>query len=390
MRLFTFFCVLLSFAPAVTAQNVGSPARPSATQAQSGFKVDVPKPGTTETVIEEEIVTKLKPFWSKASVKVNSSFRGLDVVDDSTVWVCGSKGKVARTVDGGKTWKICTVPGGDKIDLRDIHAIDGGVALVMTSGQPARIYQTTDSGTTWDVNFEYGNKNVYFNSMSFWDDSNGILMSDPIDGRMLLLTTSDGGVSWQQLKPKYRPRLLKGERGFAASGTNMRIAPGGRLFVGLGSGLEGQQEPSSRVLFSNNRGGDWAVASLPMVRSRTQGIFSICFATKKNGVAIGGNYKDPESRNSLFAVTDDGGETWTAPANGKSPSGFRSCVTAWHKGQELTYVAVGPTGTDLSTDLGSSWRKVSNQGYNVVEFSPSGNTGWAAGSQGRIARYVGR
>ena len=51
-------------------------------------------------------------------------------------------------------------------------------------------------------------------------------------------------------------------------------------------------------------------------------------------------------------------------------------------------VAVGPSGTDLSTDLGNKWRKVSDKGYRVVNFASEGKIGFAAGDEGRIARWI--
>jgi hypothetical protein len=51
-------------------------------------------------------------------------------------------------------------------------------------------------------------------------------------------------------------------------------------------------------------------------------------------------------------------------------------------------VAVGPTGTDLSTDGGGSWRRLGAVGFDAVGFVASG-VGWAVGEGGRIARFSG-
>ena len=52
------------------------------------------------------------------------------------------------------------------------------------------------------------------------------------------------------------------------------------------------------------------------------------------------------------------------------------------------FVAVGPNGTDLSTDLGKNWVRVSNQGFHAIQFSANGSVGWATGDDGRIAKWV--
>jgi len=42
---------------------------------------------------------------------VNSSLRGLSVVDENVVWVSGSDGKVAKTTNGGVSFQWFTVQG---------------------------------------------------------------------------------------------------------------------------------------------------------------------------------------------------------------------------------------------------------------------------------------
>ena len=58
--------------------------------------------------------------------------------------------------------------------------------------------------------------------MDFWDDMNGIAFGDAIDGRLLILRTSDGGDSWQELPFDQRPEVAEGQGAFAASGTCLR------------------------------------------------------------------------------------------------------------------------------------------------------------------------
>ena len=52
--------------------------------------------------------------------------------------------------------------------------------------------------------------------------ANGIAFGDPIDGRLTILTTVDGGISWQEAPESSRPEVLPGEYAFAASGTCLR------------------------------------------------------------------------------------------------------------------------------------------------------------------------
>ena len=58
------------------------------------------------------------------SSETKSSFRGLSVVNDNTVWVSGSNGTIGKSIDGGNSWKFFVVKGFEKVDFRDIEAFD--------------------------------------------------------------------------------------------------------------------------------------------------------------------------------------------------------------------------------------------------------------------------
>ena len=344
---------------------------------------------SSREIIKEEITTNLPQFWEVYQTPTQVSLRGVFAVGPSCAWACGAQGMVVRTTDGGESWKSVPVKDASKADLRDIHAIDESVAFVLQSTNPATIYQTTDGGATWEINFRHKDSNVVLTAFEFWDDSNGIAVGNPVNGKITTLLTNDGGITWKELKSQYCPSAAVDERGFAASGSNLALSPNGTILIGLG-GTNPTPKRSSRVLVSRDRGGSWSAGAVPMLRSNTQGIFSIAFATEKHAVAVGGNYRLPDQPVSSDAMTEDGGITWAKPSSNDRTGGFRSCVTVWHKGREIVLVAVGPNGTDISTDLGKNWRPVSKDGFHVVNFTDDGKAGWAAGSQGRVARCISR
>ena len=83
-----------------------------------------------------------------------SSIRGLSVVDDKVAWISGSKGTIAITKDGGKTWDWQQVKGFEKSDFRDIEAFSTKEAIIISSGTPALILKTTDGGQNWKVKYK--------------------------------------------------------------------------------------------------------------------------------------------------------------------------------------------------------------------------------------------
>src|SRR5437763_15228257 len=93
--------------------------------------------------------SKLVPSVQQLTSGVNTSLRGLSVVNDQVVWVSGSNGTVGHTSNGGKDWKWINVKGFEHSDFRDIEAFDGATALTLSVGEPAYILRTVAAGETW-------------------------------------------------------------------------------------------------------------------------------------------------------------------------------------------------------------------------------------------------
>src|SRR5579883_3133558 len=62
--------------------------------------------------------------------------------------------------------------------------------------------------------------------------------------------------------------------------------------------------------------------------------------------------------------------------------GYRSAIA--YIESRKTWIAVGTSGSDVSTDNGNSWRNFDSGHYNAL--SIAGNDGWAVGPKGAIAR----
>ncbi|MHC5544296.1 beta propeller repeat protein, partial [Singulisphaera rosea] len=132
----------------------------------------------------------------------------------------------------------------------------------------------------------------------------------------------------------------------------------------------------------------WSVHETPIqAGSPSSGIFSLAFRDPENGVAVGGDYKQPENSGRFVARTSDGGKTWILPTNAH-PRGYRSAVAYLPASHPPTLVAVGPTGADLSADDGASWTPFGKIGFDSIGFSPAGDAGWASGELGAIAKLT--
>ncbi|GAA3265831.1 oxidoreductase [Streptomyces lavendulae] len=320
--------------------------------------------------------------WAaKATGKEGVRFRGLAAVSRSTAWVAGSKGTVLRTGDGGRSWQDVSPPGAvaEGLELRDIEAFDArrAVALSIGEGGASRVLRTEDAGVTWTETFRNPDPRAFYDCLTFLDSRHGLAVSDPVDGKFRILATEDGGRSWRVLPDAGMPAALPGEAGFAASGQCL-VASGPRdVWLATGGG------PVARVLHSSDRGLTWRAAdSTVPAGDPARGVFALAFRDRTTGLAVGGDYRTGQASPQAAARTADAGRGWSRADT--PPPAYRSGA-AWFPYGRSTALAVGPTGTDVTTDAGRTWRTLDTGSYDTVDCTADGGC-WAAGEKGRVAR----
>jgi photosystem II stability/assembly factor-like uncharacterized protein len=319
--------------------------------------------------------------WATQTSGSSARLRGISGVDAKIAWASGAAGTVLLTVDGGETWTPRLVLGTVDLDFRDIEAFDGQTAYILSigEGKHSRIYKTSDGGATWVLKHTNPDPKGFLDALAFWDASHGLALGDPVDGKFVILTTDDAGKTWTKIPPEGMPAALGGEGAFAASGTCLVVQGDGNAWFGTGAG---------RVFRSVDRGRNWTVCETPVRGGNgSAGIFSLAFWDADHGIAMGGDYKEADRAGEVCALTSDGGRTWRVP-RGAQPSGYRSAVTFLPGSAGPILLAVGPTGTDRSTDGGENWTKLSGDGFHAAAMTRS-QTGWAVGEHGRIARLSG-
>ncbi len=309
------------------------------------------------------------------AAQTDASFRGLSVVSDDVAWVSGSKGYVGSSTDGGKIWNFKQVKGFEKSDFRTLYAFDASTAIIANAGSPAYILYTKDAGESWTTVYKNEAETAFFDGIDFWNDKEGIIYGDPINGRMLLLYTNDGGKTWEPRKADECPALQEGEASFAASGTNIRCTGKNTVMIATGGTL-------SRMWMSEDKGKTWQYLATPILQGKSStGIFSFLFRNSKHGVIVGGDYKNDTLTTDNAFYTTDGGNTWLRPM--QPTRGYRECVNYIDK---HTLLATGPTGTDISYNAGETWQPFNDEKqYHVIKKSRKGNTVIMAGAKGKIA-----
>jgi photosystem II stability/assembly factor-like uncharacterized protein len=322
--------------------------------------------------------------WVDHAVATKARLRGLGVVGDNVVWASGTGGTVLRTADGGRTWNVGSVQGASALDFRDVQAVDGGTAYLLSigPGEQSRIFKTADAGATWATLYTNTDPKGFLDALAFSDADRGLALGDPVDGRFVVLATDDGGRTWKPANVEGMPPALPGEGAFAASGTCLVVGRNGHAWFGTGGAK------TARVFGTVDGGRTWEAHETPlMAGTPSSGIFSLAFRDDFRGVAVGGDYKEPGQARNAVALTEDGGRTWRTP-KGRGPSGYRSAVAYVPGRGGTTLVAVGPTGSDISTDGGENWTSLGPAGFHAVGFA-SPSVGWAVGEDGRVARWAG-
>jgi len=302
-----------------------------------------------------------------------TSLRGLSVVNDKVIWVSGNKGTVGKSIDGGNNWIWMTVKGYEKTDFRDIEAFDAKTAVIMGVDAPAYILITKDGGATWDKVYENTTKGMFLDAMEFWNIMSGIVIGDPIDNKIFIARTFDGGKTWRTLPEQNYPVADKGEACFASSGTNIRaLNLKEAVFITGGT--------RSRMFIRDKK------IDLPIIQGKeTTGANSVAVKnTKKKStiIVVGGDFTTWDSTTKNCCITTDGGNTFSVP--GIAPHGYRSCVEFLN---HSNWVSCGYNGVDYSSDDGKTWVWISKDGFNVCRKAKKGKAVFFAGD-GKIGKLV--
>ena len=300
-----------------------------------------------------------------------TSLRGLSVVTDKIIWVSGSQGTVGRSIDGGKTFTWMTVKGFEKTDFRDIEAFSAKTAIIMGIAEPAYILKTTDGGNNWKVVFENNTKGMFLDAMEFWNERSGIVIGDPVNDKIFIARSFDGGDTWNNIPTQNYPVADSGEACFASSGTNIR-ALNKKEAVFISGGLR------SRMFIRDKK------IDMPILQGKqTTGANSVAVKTIKKKttlIVVGGDFTTKDSTSKNCVITIDGGQSFTTPT--VAPHGYRSCVE-YLKGDN--WISCGLNGIDYSTDNGNTWTWISKEGFHVCKKAKKGKAVFFAGA-GKIGR----
>ncbi|ARV14213.1 WD40/YVTN/BNR-like repeat-containing protein [Polaribacter sp. SA4-12] len=300
------------------------------------------------------------------------SIRAIQVVNAHKVIYAGSNGDVGFFSDDEKTtFTPIEIKYQDSIrpNFRSI-ASNSKAVFALSISNPALLYRI--SGGKAELKYSENHEKVFYDAMQFFDDNkHGIAVGDPTEDCASIILTSDGGNTWHKIPCSELPKSEEDEAFFAASNTNIKTI-GSTVWIASGG-------KKARILKSDDFGKTWQIFETPFIQGEgPQGIYSIDFFDKNNGIAIGGDYSKPLANKANKAITNDGGKTWTIVADGQNPN-YKSCVQYVPKTNGKEIFAVGKTGISYSNDGGITWNEVSKDSYYAIQFVDR-NIAWLSGN----------
>ena len=326
--------------------------------------------------------------WKILTGETDSDLRGISAAKTDSgghvaIWASGSHGVVLRSTDDGVNWSRLTVSGGGDLDFRGVVAFNEKIAYLMASGEgeKSRIYKTVDGGANWELQFKGAENSLFLDSIACLSETKCFALGDPIDGKFVILKTTDGR-RWNQLPAANLPAALDKEGAFAASNSNLLLVSEDEFYFVTGGF-------AARVLHTFDGEHTWLAYSVPIAADNSSsGVFSIASGSNGRPVVVGGDYANPIQALRVAAVfnptpiSEDAGIAWQSPK--QQPNGYRSAVAALIANE---FLAVGPTGSDISTDNAAHWTPFPSPPLNAV-FALDAKHVYAAGPKGLIAQFV--
>lgn len=312
--------------------------------------------------LDKQVATENR---TDVSIQINEvltdsiSIRALDY-GDGNYWFAGSDGQYGRIDVKTSQVEMSKVTFNDnqKLEYRSI-AVTDQYTYILSAGNPALVYKITHANDEVKLVYTEVEERVFYDSMKFWNDQEGIAFGDPTEDCLSVIKTFDGGETWAKCKCNYLPEFIKGEAAFAASNSNISIYED-NVWLATGGA-------AARIFHSKDRGSNWEEYSTPMIAGgEMTGIYAIDFIDEKRGVMIGGDWNSKEDNLYNKAITYDSGKNWKFMSSGDGP-GYSSDIIFVPETDGEEILAVGSEGIWWTGNQGDSWKKLTNEGFYTVK-----------------------
>jgi photosystem II stability/assembly factor-like uncharacterized protein len=270
-----------------------------------------------------------------------------------TLWVGRDSAWVSRSTNGGVDFDHFNVMQSD-ISIIGVHAFDDQRAIVGTGGPQSMVntgegylLKTTDGGQNW-AQVLYG-VDSRFGNIHFWDDMNGIVVSQGAKDSADVWLTSDGGDSWQLQSPRaWAPIPFYNTLRFADRN--------------IGFYVTSDRDDNGRVMRTEDGGLSWTERPVPIrfaselaLLSDKRGFFVDEFTGQvfrtANGITWGRRtYPMSGMRNSTVDADPQGRYAWVV--NDSTAWTTNNFAQSWHM---TRLIPTGPTQDAVFADSVTGW-----------------------------------
>lgn len=298
--------------------------------------------------------------WVQQSESVAGDLVAVFFTSSDKGWIAGDNGYLASTADGGQTWT--KYPLNATEDINEIYFRNDENGYLVAG---RKMFITHDAGRTWKETRIYrsgafGAGSPEFLSIRFSDKKHGYVVGsvlqrsggDEVVIDSLLMTTEDGGDTWQRITVPTKSELFHLD--FSGNSHGWIVGDGGVILASTDEGRTWRKQVSG--------------TSLPL--------YNVDFRDDNEGYVVG--------KTGTILRTSNGGITWE-----KVSTNFNDTLMRVDFADDKNGWIVGYKGDILrSNDKGKIWiRQESNTREPLYGLFMDKRFGWAVGAKGTILRY---
>jgi photosystem II stability/assembly factor-like uncharacterized protein len=156
-----------------------------------------------------------------------STLNDITFINSLTGFVCGNKGYIGKTIDGGQTWNRMNI---DSLEnYESIRFINSQIGYCVSLN--ANIYKTLNGGSDWSFTGRIGSQ-YYFNNLHFVNSDTGMVIG--ASDIFVVYKTFNGGANWQNnIFPLNHPQTITGIT-FPSQGHGIAISTHGSIYHVMG------------------------------------------------------------------------------------------------------------------------------------------------------------
>lgn len=134
------------------------------------------------------------------------------LIDENYLWYAGDNGKYGKI--NLKTNEVSKYKIQSDTTVNEIRSIaqTKEYIFLLPVANPANVYKISKKDNLQQIVYSEINEKVFYDSMQFKDELNGMAMGDPTEDCLSVIVTNDGGNSWRKISCDNLPKVEEKEK----------------------------------------------------------------------------------------------------------------------------------------------------------------------------------